>query len=117
MLDTWQGDQVLDVKQSMMHLALDIVARAWFGADISRDTARFAPRSAYFPSGGTQRICIGAAFAMMQTTLLLATIAQRFHLDLGAGASSVDVAGGHGALKQGVRNHIALPATFPVRAT
>jgi cytochrome P450 len=34
----------------------------------------------YFPFGGGQRVCIGAAFATMEATLVLATIAQRFRL-------------------------------------
>jgi cytochrome P450 len=38
------------------------------------------PRFAYFPFGGGPRVCIGAGFAMMEATLLLATIAQRFRL-------------------------------------
>ena len=36
------------------------------------------PRFAYFPFGGGPRQCIGNSFAMMEATLLLATIAQKF---------------------------------------
>ena len=40
------------------------------------------PKYAYFPFGGGPRACIGAGFAMMEIILVLATIGQRFRLDL-----------------------------------
>lgn len=43
---------------------------------------RRLPRYAYFPFGGGPRQCIGNGFAMMEASLLLATIAQRFRLTL-----------------------------------
>jgi cytochrome P450 len=56
------------------------------------DPERFAPeragsrhRFAYIPFGAGPRICIGAAFAMAEAMLLLATIAQRYRLRLKPG--------------------------------
>ena len=43
------------------------------------------PRFSYLPFGGGRRICIGAAFATAEATLLLAAIAQRYRLRLVAG--------------------------------
>ncbi|HEY6292601.1 MAG TPA: cytochrome P450 [Terriglobia bacterium] len=40
------------------------------------------PRFAYFPFGGGPRVCVGAGFAQMESTLLLAAIAQGFRLTL-----------------------------------
>jgi cytochrome P450 len=40
------------------------------------------PRFSYMPFGGGKRICIGAAFALAEATILLATLAQRFRLRL-----------------------------------
>jgi cytochrome P450 len=45
-------------------------------------SAASLPRFAYFPFGGGPRVCIGAGFATMEATLLLAAIAQRFRLRL-----------------------------------
>jgi cytochrome P450 len=51
--------------------------------------AKRLPKFAYFPFGGGPRVCIGNAFAMMETTLLLATIAQRFRFEEAPGARVV----------------------------
>ena len=47
--------------------------------------AKRLPKYAYFPFGGGPRVCIGNAFATMEATLVLATMAQRFRLDLAPG--------------------------------
>lgn len=56
------------------------------------DPLRFTPensadrhRYAYIPFGGGPRLCIGNTFAMTEAILLLATITQRFSLELPAG--------------------------------
>jgi cytochrome P450 len=56
------------------------------------DPERFSPersagrhRFAYLPFGGGPRICIGAALAMTEASLILATIAQRYRLSLAPG--------------------------------
>jgi len=56
------------------------------------DPERFAPeraaerpRFSYIPFGAGPRICIGAAFAMAEAVLILATIAQRYRLHLKPG--------------------------------
>jgi cytochrome P450 len=49
-----------------------------FSPDRSAERARFS----YLPFGGGRRICIGAAFATAEATLLLATVAQRYRLRL-----------------------------------
>jgi cytochrome P450 len=40
------------------------------------------PRCAYFPFGDGPRVCIGANFAVLESVLILATIARRFRLTL-----------------------------------
>ena len=53
------------------------------------DPDRFAPeraalrhRFAYVPFGGGPRVCLGAAFALTEAVVVLATLGQRFRLDL-----------------------------------
>jgi cytochrome P450 len=43
-------------------------------------------RSAYFPFGGGPRQCIGNTFALTETILVTATIAQHYRLRLAPGA-------------------------------
>jgi cytochrome P450 len=52
-----------------------------FGSEQSAHRARFS----YLPFGAGRRICIGAAFALAEATVLLATIANRCRLTLAPG--------------------------------
>jgi cytochrome P450 len=49
------------------------------------ERAERRPRFAYIPFGAGPRICIGAAFAMAEAMIILATIAQRYRLRLKPG--------------------------------
>jgi cytochrome P450 len=46
------------------------------------DFAKTLPKFAYFPFGGGPRMCIGQQFALMEASLMLATIAQQFAFEL-----------------------------------
>ncbi len=46
----------------------------------TEEFTRQLPKYAYFPFGGGPRQCVGNSFAMMEAVLVLATIAQRFHV-------------------------------------
>jgi cytochrome P450 len=46
------------------------------------DLAKRLPTYAYFPFGGGSRVCIGKSLALMELTLVVATIAQKFQLTL-----------------------------------
>lgn len=40
------------------------------------------PKHAYFPFGGGPRVCIGMHFALLESTLILARVLERFRLDI-----------------------------------
>lgn len=61
----------------------------WYPDPLTFNPERFTPENeatipkyAFIPFGGGPRVCIGNQFAMMEATLILATIAQRFELNL-----------------------------------
>src|SRR5262249_43553533 len=58
---------------------LEFCPERWEG-----DLMKRLPKFAYFPFGGGPRQCIGNNFALMEATLLLATIAQRFRIEIDA---------------------------------
>jgi cytochrome P450 len=47
--------------------------------------AKQLPRFAYFPFGGGPRQCIGNTFALMEASVVLATVGQRFRFALAPG--------------------------------
>jgi cytochrome P450 len=51
--------------------------------------ARRLPHYAYFPFGGGPRVCIGNTFALMETSLVLATLARRFRCSVPPGEPPV----------------------------
>ncbi len=78
-------------KGTMIFFSQYIVQRdpRWFPEPLSFRPERHTPeakaarpRFAYFPFGGGGRQCIGESFAWMEATLALATIAQRWRLEL-----------------------------------
>lgn len=56
------------------------------------DLLKRIPRFAYFPFGGGPRQCIGNSFALMETALTLATIAQKYRFRLVEGHPVVPLA-------------------------
>jgi cytochrome P450 len=56
------------------------------------DLLKRNPKFAYFPFGGGPRQCIGNSFALMETALTLATIAQQYRFRLVEGHPVVPLA-------------------------
>jgi cytochrome P450 len=56
------------------------------------DLLKRLPRFAYFPFGGGPRQCIGNNFAVMEASLLLATLAQQFKISLVPGKEIIPAA-------------------------
>jgi len=57
------------------------------------DAAADRPRYAFIPFGGGRRACVGQSFAELEAVLVLASIAQRYRLELTASGLPVPVAG------------------------
>lgn len=51
----------------------------------TRDFVSRLPKYAWFPFGGGQRMCIGAAFCQMEAALILAAVLQEFRLTPASG--------------------------------
>jgi cytochrome P450 len=66
---------------------LEFLPERWEG-----DLLKRLPRFAYFPFGGGPRQCIGNNFAVMEATLLLATLAQQFRISLLPGREIIPAA-------------------------
>ena len=71
----------------------------WFDAPLEfrperweSDLLKRLPRFAYFPFGGGPRQCIGNNFAVMEASLLLATLAQQFRISLVPGKEIIPAA-------------------------
>ena len=73
-------------------------------------------RFAYFPFGGGPRQCIGNTFAMMEMTFVIATLAQRYRLNVLPGPQVKPAPGI--TLRSNrpitVRRELVLPTTTPV---
>jgi cytochrome P450 len=68
----------------------------WFPEPERFDPDRFGPgrvedipEYAYFPFGAGPHVCVGNTFAMMEITLVVATLVQRFHLELTPGQENL----------------------------
>ena len=78
------------------------------------DLLKRLPRFAYFPFGGGPRQCIGNSFALMEATLILATVAQKFRLKLVPGHAVVPLASITLRPRYGIR--VTLESRQPAKA-
>jgi cytochrome P450 len=69
----------------------------WFPEPVRFDPDRFAPgrvenipEYAFIPFGAGPHVCIGNTFALMEITLIVATVVQRFHLELMPGQEAIE---------------------------
>ena len=80
------------------------------------EKAQKLPKFAYFPFGGGPRQCIGASFAMMEATLLLATIAQRFRFRAVSNDPVIPTPSFTLRPKQGIRMRLEKRESAPVHS-
>ncbi len=88
-IDGWtipRGSQIHLLPYAMYH------DPRWYDNPEEFRPARFAPENvdripagAYIPFGAGPRVCIGKSMAMIEATLVIASILQRYHLSLAAG--------------------------------
>jgi cytochrome P450 len=79
-------------KGATLHLSVYSAHRdaRWWPDPERFDPERFLtdaerPRCAYLPFGAGRRVCVGQSFALLEATLIAATVAQRYQLDVPAG--------------------------------
>lgn len=73
----WMSQWVVHHDESLFPQATAFRPERWLDGLQKR-----LPRFAYFPFGGGPRLCIGTSFAMVEATLVLATVARRVHLQV-----------------------------------
>jgi cytochrome P450 len=80
-----KGDMVL-ISQYVMHRNPTYYdnAEVFIPERFEDNFIKTLPSYAYFPFGGGPRVCIGNHFAMMEATLALATIVQKYRLTISA---------------------------------